>query len=495
MSKITANSIQDLSGNIVSVSDLNNVLGGSGSSLVGYTPAGTGAVSRSVSSKLQESVSVLDFGAVGDGVTDDTAAIQLAITSCIATGKALYVPSGSYLLQSALTVNINNDPTTRGFKIYGEGENSKFVVNHTGNGIELTCLPSFQQFKASIRDLYFTDGTLHPARFIHNNGAINTVISDCYFMDATVTVGCVVNDNAYGLSLQGCVFTVIVGTGVLYAGTPSLSTYSYVNSIIDCDFSILSEGLVIQAVNALYVASTVFQECSIGVYADPVGNSVSSFNMTFDTCWFERNTSYDLQLNSNSSYWCEASIRNTQFSGIVPTYQGHIDLGAKSKITIEGCTPAGNTVIVTGSGEASATLIRATNFTQSGAFAWTELQGGGRFISPFMTNNASGDLKLLSGKFYSSDGTTAVSNATTTAIATLPNVPFGTFIITISIIAGDATNWQTVGLVNTQSTSSVVTILRQAAQILNLTMSGLTVQAYENSGAGATIYWNITRIA
>jgi len=71
-----------------------------------YDPAGTGAVATTVQAKLRESVSVKDFGAVGDGVTNDTAAIQAAIASLpVQIGGIVYFPSstGAYICNSTLT--------------------------------------------------------------------------------------------------------------------------------------------------------------------------------------------------------------------------------------------------------------------------------------------------------------------------------------------------------------------------------------------------------
>ena len=65
-----------------------------------YTPAGAGAVATTVQAKLRESVSVLDFGAVGDGVTDDTAAFNAAWAA--SDPKAVLVLAGTYEITGAV---------------------------------------------------------------------------------------------------------------------------------------------------------------------------------------------------------------------------------------------------------------------------------------------------------------------------------------------------------------------------------------------------------
>lgn len=64
-----------------------------GSALVGFIQSGTGAVARTVQDKARESVSVKDFGAVGDGVTDDTTSILAAN----ALGTSLSLTGAKYL--------------------------------------------------------------------------------------------------------------------------------------------------------------------------------------------------------------------------------------------------------------------------------------------------------------------------------------------------------------------------------------------------------------
>jgi hypothetical protein len=86
---------------------LTNTLAGTS---VGFLQAGTGAITRNMQDKARESVSVKDFGAVGDGTTDDSSAFIAAINSLSSSGGSIIVPTGVYYLTSSTLASASNLP-------------------------------------------------------------------------------------------------------------------------------------------------------------------------------------------------------------------------------------------------------------------------------------------------------------------------------------------------------------------------------------------------
>lgn len=82
---------------------LGDLAASGGSALVGFLQSGASATARTVQAKLRDVVSVKDFGAVGNGTTDDTAAISAACAAIQAAGGGvLYFPQGTYKIWPTL---------------------------------------------------------------------------------------------------------------------------------------------------------------------------------------------------------------------------------------------------------------------------------------------------------------------------------------------------------------------------------------------------------
>jgi hypothetical protein len=96
-----------------------------------YNQGGAGAVTQSITAKLQQSVSVKDFGAVGDGahMAADTAGLKAAVTAATTTGKSVYVPAGNYLLDNSAGAVLAG---AENVLLYGDGPASSLLCQTVG---------------------------------------------------------------------------------------------------------------------------------------------------------------------------------------------------------------------------------------------------------------------------------------------------------------------------------------------------------------------------
>lgn len=119
-----------------------------GDALIGFRQSNlsgflTGAVGKTVNDKLQEFVSVKDFGAVGNGLADDTPAIQAAFNYALSLqadtysggsgGITIYFPRGFYNVTDLTLAPASGLIST---SIVGEGRSSELIYK----GIGGTCL-------------------------------------------------------------------------------------------------------------------------------------------------------------------------------------------------------------------------------------------------------------------------------------------------------------------------------------------------------------------
>ncbi|WP_210515189.1 glycosyl hydrolase family 28-related protein [Pantoea ananatis] len=84
---------------------------------------GVGAIYRTFQDKLRDIKSVKDFGAKGDGVTDDSDAIQLAANS-----GCLYFPPGTYLVSKDIVLTVTKDCVIKG------SSRADTSITYTGTG-------------------------------------------------------------------------------------------------------------------------------------------------------------------------------------------------------------------------------------------------------------------------------------------------------------------------------------------------------------------------
>lgn len=137
-----------------------------------FTASGVGAVTRTSSDKFSDFVSVKDFGAVGDGLTDDTTAIQNAL----AAHDAVLIPHGTFLISSTIALSSAQ-------ALIGLGQKSILKTNNnTFNAVEVG------ENNITIQNLRIEGGQIGIKVFGNTAEATQNSISDVQIIGATTGI-------------------------------------------------------------------------------------------------------------------------------------------------------------------------------------------------------------------------------------------------------------------------------------------------------------------
>ncbi len=244
-----------------------------------YTPSGTGAVPTNVQAKLREFVSVKDFGAVGDGVTDDTAALQKAVSS---GARAVYVPPGTYRHSGTITI-----PSS--VRLYGEGPAGQSILQYVsaadGYGIVLGS-------QCDVDGLTFIPAGVSPC-VLRASVKSKINVRDNVF-DFSAFTGVVPStlsaDYARGLDFAQCSFVVIEGNKVEHGWNDKAynASTAYAGNNLFRTFNVENAGE-----NNVSITKNVFDDVWTAIYcsnANYVDISYNTIRDTADTAIFERCT-------------------------------------------------------------------------------------------------------------------------------------------------------------------------------------------------------------
>lgn len=266
-----------------------------GGNSAGFTsqtgPSSLSPIVRTLQGKLDDAVNVRDFGAAGNGVTDDTAAINRALQQIYLTGtvetnararRTLYLPGGTYLITTPIYI----PPYTR---LVGDGMGSSIIKQSVANqSVVILCDSKFQ-----------TDVSLG------SGGATmpqDVDISGMQFINSSTTASAsiLVIDSADNIRIQGSRFTTNITPGntpILVEIDTSVATSNKI-TFDGCEFTEAENAISVVGTGctAIRVLNSMFDNMSgvavdlgdtigytsIGNYYGTVGNDILSDGNNFN---------------------------------------------------------------------------------------------------------------------------------------------------------------------------------------------------------------------
>lgn len=400
----------------------------------GFLQSGTGAATRTWQTKAREIVSVKDFGAVGNGSTDDTAAIQAAITAvAAASGGTVFFPKGTYKISSALTVTAGNTC------LQGEGYGAAILTTNstTADMITVGTGTVSSVTNVAVRDLAFrTSVTRSDGAAVAMNG--------CYIGEIT---GCNTSGMFRGITVKGTSKIIFLernyiaspvpstGLGIYLTGT-SNDIYMTNNFVIGDVATQPSAGILIdnasgvwgyntstfQTGNGLYIApgtgslveNCFFLKCAYdsgtgnGLTIAPTGTGAAR-RIQFTSCWSGSNSAHGVNIVGAAG-----TIDDVQFLGYRAYVNGQYGIlcsgSGAINIYLSECITSGNSSSSSGtyhgiSFGTGSSKFRVQNCRSGQVGNMTNTQGYGLAMTDSTSNNL-----LVVGNDFTGNLTGAVSS-------------------------------------------------------------------------------------
>lgn len=316
------------------------------------------------------SLTVKDFGAVCDGVTDDTAAVQAAINFCAANNWPPLVIPGKCKITSSLIINRLVDQNSDEFLIYGEGpdagfytagnvvifnstlpyttapqsefitfENIRFESSSFFNA-SYVLSPNFLRIKFQncvfflirciispiyAQTFYFLNCNIrnNPPNFINVNGSYDVKFTQCIIENGFTIVRCIdASRGTNGLSFTSCVIEGIQGSVIDVTGASGFAlTNCHLESNFSPEFNFFAGGITNKSI--AITGNYIYNPNGETMYYGPCEYVFSAGNTVFPSRFHEN------------------VIQCTNFISTADYAPGGISDGTNVQV-INGVTRAGN---------------------------------------------------------------------------------------------------------------------------------------------------------
>jgi hypothetical protein len=271
----------------------------------GFTQSGTGAIRRTVENKLKDTVSVKDFGAVGNGVADDTAAINAAILAAHNLKTNVLVDDATY----SVVVNFDNG---KDYKIVGtillpngivlDGNGSRLIGSY-GSAVST----AYNDSLPSIIETGYFNGTIittnraasNTTQRITNSGICNFTfinancgINAINLQETSFIRNCRFNNVSAAMRLKSCYY-LVVDQIMIRSSSQATNQYAVLLHGGDCSDMRIQQVSCVGcsvgiSVNSTPAGSTSLSGCSFeDAYLAHGAGAVNGIGVYFDAGYFQ----------------------------------------------------------------------------------------------------------------------------------------------------------------------------------------------------------------